>query len=758
MTRRALIGIAAMLVLVAATDRRYAGRPLVDALHDLESQGLRLIYSDDVVLPQMIVKQEPQASDARKILDELLAQHQLRATAGPRGTLLVVKAEERKSVPPEMPVTLAEIVVTPSQFEMLSQEPERRQFMSRDEVRRVPHLADDLYRAIARIPGTASSDVTARLNIRGGSENEVSVFLDGAEVYDPFHLRDLFRAFSTIDAEAVGAVDILTGGFPSEYGGRMSGVIDVDTLAPSERRTEVGISLLNTRLLSQGTFAGDRGEWLLSFRRGYLRELLLLIDNADELDPRYYDLLAKVQWRLSDSTIVSAHILAADDKMRVNETSENAAASSRDTYLWVNARGAPRPNLYLQSIASFVQLTTKRRGTYGGVNFEDSGSAHDERHARIVGWKNDVTLNLTPSNVLKGGVTLRRVRAEYDYDAIASNQFFTAIPGGPPASFTRQADETVSGSEVAAYVADRIRLSERVVAEAGLRVESESYTPDGTHVNPRLNIAWMIGPRTSVRAAWGRFSQPQFVYELPVEDGINEFSPAQRADHRVIGLDHRFSSAVSARAEVYEKKFSNLRPRFENIFDKLVIFPELQHDRVRIDAESARAQGAELLVRVEPPQSQVSGWISYSRSKVTDRVGDRDIPRSWDQRHALNGSVNYRIGSAWNFNVAGTYHTGWPITLVSATLQGNRIAPKIDMLNGARLPGYRRVDFRVSRNVPAGRGTFTFFAEVFNALNQSNVVRVNRFDFFVDSGSVRVEPRYESLFRALPSFGVTWHF
>jgi hypothetical protein len=69
-------GLACGLTL-AAQQTRYAGRPLANALRDLESRGLRLIYSDDVVRPDMIVKNEPRATEPRRILDELLREHAL---------------------------------------------------------------------------------------------------------------------------------------------------------------------------------------------------------------------------------------------------------------------------------------------------------------------------------------------------------------------------------------------------------------------------------------------------------------------------------------------------------------------------------------------------------------------------------------------------------------------------------------------------------------------------------------------------------
>ena len=263
-----------------------------------------------------------------------------------------------------MPVTLEEIVVTPSRFTILRQEAESRQFLSREEVRRVPHLSDDLYRAIGRIPGTTSADVSARFNLRGGEEDEVLVLVDGAEIYDPFHVRDLYRAFSTIDAEAVGSVDVLSGGYPVEYGGRMSGVVDISTLSPTETKHEIGVSLLNTRLLSQGTFAQSRGAWMFSLRRGYLREVLAVIEDTADINPRYYDLLGKVQWTLDERTVVSAHVMASRDRLTLDEgPGTTAYANYDDRYAWLNLRRSWTGALFTQSVLSWGTMGRDRKGT-----------------------------------------------------------------------------------------------------------------------------------------------------------------------------------------------------------------------------------------------------------------------------------------------------------------------------------------------------------------------------------------------------------
>ena len=248
--RRYLLFMAVLCLTRDAPHRRndaLRGRSLAEALHILEGRGLQLIYSNDVVRPEMIVGIEPKSTEPRQMLDELLREHHLHATNGPRGSIVIVRDAEKaapraaKTKPAQMPVALESIVVTPSRFTIFTSEPEGHQFLSRDEVRTVPHLGDDVYRAFDRLPGITGLDLSARFNIRGGQEDETQVLMDGAEIYDPFHVRDLYRAFSTIDAEAIGAVDVLTGGFPLQYGGRMSGVIDISSLKPEARRhTELG--------------------------------------------------------------------------------------------------------------------------------------------------------------------------------------------------------------------------------------------------------------------------------------------------------------------------------------------------------------------------------------------------------------------------------------------------------------------------------------------------------------------------------------
>jgi hypothetical protein len=114
------------------------------------------------------------------------------------------------------PRFLDDVVVTPSQYSFLHREPEPRQILDHDEVERMPHLGDDLFRVTHRLPGIAAGDISALFGVRGGAPDEVQIVLDGLEIHDPYHLRQFYKALSIIDSEVIGGVDLLTGGFPIE--------------------------------------------------------------------------------------------------------------------------------------------------------------------------------------------------------------------------------------------------------------------------------------------------------------------------------------------------------------------------------------------------------------------------------------------------------------------------------------------------------------------------------------------------------------
>lgn len=131
----------------------------------------------------------------------------------------------RSSPPPEVvfllePSTLVveEVVVLPSRISLLVDAPTAELALERDQVQALPHLGDDIFRALSLLPGVATNDVTARIQVRGGRRDETEVLLDGEELHQAFHLRDYDDAASVVAPSTLASAQLSTGGFSAARG------------------------------------------------------------------------------------------------------------------------------------------------------------------------------------------------------------------------------------------------------------------------------------------------------------------------------------------------------------------------------------------------------------------------------------------------------------------------------------------------------------------------------------------------------------
>jgi len=287
-----------------------------------------------------------------------------------------------------------------------------------------------------------------------------------------------------------------------------------------------------------------------------------------------------------------------------------------------------------------------------------------------------------------------------------------------------------------------------------LRWDEQSYGVESDdQFGPRINLAWRLDERTRLLASWGRYQQFQGIEELPVEDGIEEFEPAQHADHAIVGIERDLGEAYALRVEAYRKDYSSLRTRYENLFDPLSLAPELRWDRVAIQPSAAEATGVELLLSTHHT-APWNGWVSYAWSRATDREGGRDVRRGWDQSHTVNAGLGWTQG-LWQATVVAQYHTGWPVTPIGLDGAGNVV---IGTRNADRYADFASLDARVSYEWPLPRGTLTAHAEVTNAFDRENPCCTDLYYVTDTSGPPRLERDLRHWLPLVPSVGVLWKF
>jgi hypothetical protein len=280
---------------------------------------------------------------------------------------------------------------------------------------------------------------------------------------------------------------------------------------------------------------------------------------------------------------------------------------------------------------------------------------------------------------------------------------------------------------------------------------------------------WAINEDTVLRGGWGLYHQSQRPHELQVQDGETEFRKAERSEHLTLGVERSFrteNAVWNAQVNGFLRSMDDLRPRWENLFEPLPLFPETRFDRYLVDATSADAYGAELYL-ARRGLGRFDWWIAYTWSKATDEIGGQDVYRQFDQRHALNLTVTWRPTKRWTIGAAWVFHSGWPTTDVTAELveypDGSfEIIPELGPINGERLDDYHRLDLRASRTwTLKRRGLIELFIDIQNLYDRRNVagLEINEASFQVDNdGNVVFAPKEEKWLGILPSFGVRWSF
>ena len=768
---RTFVVLAIALPCAAVAQSEYQNLTLEQAFEALERDGLLILYSSDLVKPWMRVRDEPASDTPREILVEILIPHDILVEDGPDDTLLLVRNQAVAEAPdveatpiaaaviaPQEP-DLAEIIVSTSQYNFVRGSPATVTSFSAADLQITPDFSDDPLRTLAVLPGAARGDFSAKVNVRGGGSDETLVRFDDLRLYNPFHLKDFQAFFSAIDPQIASDINVYTGAFPVSFGDRMSSVIEIEPLQAEEKLIrEISLSFFNASLMSAGRFNDDKTDWLVSGRRGNM-DLILEFVETKVGEPSYVDLYGRIRHAFTDSISVSANFLLFDDNVLLfmDDDEERATADYRDEYYWLRIDLVPSANLAGNILIARTELDGDRSGRViqPGVAF---GSLDEMQTVTIESLQADWSWRVAEPLEIQFGGEIRSSEGRYSYRDDAQFELLFLEPGAPNTpTRTRNLDAIVDGEQYGAYLNLRWEPLTRLTAEAGLRWDKETLSPESDdQLSPRISALYRLGKNTDLRASWGRFFQAQAPNELQISDGETTFFPAERSDQVVASLEHRLSSGIELRIEAYEKAYKQLRPRYENLLNTFVYLPELKPDRVRVAPDRATAKGLEIMLR-RPASDPLGWWVNYTWSEVKDTINGVKSRRNWDQQHGVNAGVNYRT-EKWELSVAGKYHSGWPTT--SANLASGGPVPLVATgpRNDRRLSNYRSVDARVARLYQFSEAnTLTVFVEVSNVFDHTNDCCV-QFEIEPSTAMLNLETEKEPYLPRFPSAGFIWRF
>lgn len=750
---------AAILHEAAGQPAPEAGTRIVDFIAELRNDGINVIYSDELLTDAMRTDAAPGDGPLDR-LRSMLAPYGLELRPGPRGSWLVARVEKPSAAPGPPPAQtpftpspppIENVIVTASRYAFARSTAPSTQRLDRAQLENLPSLGDDAIRATHDLPGVSTSGLSARFNVRGGASDETLFLLDGVRLYDPFHLKDFQSLFSSISPRILDSVEMRTGGYPVEFGDRMSAVVEMQTLRPIEaRHHELSVSLLSSSFLSSGRFDDDRGAWLASIRRGHL-DFLSEAADSDIGQPQYSDFFAKLSYALGAGWNITGGILLLNDKLSLRDPpSAIAGADYDDSYYWLRFDHEPGARFAGSYLLSRSRIDASRAGSIDDPSLS-MGALRNDRSFDAEVLKADWSYELSERSHIRWGVELEDLAAEYDVDLAAVFPAPIEFAGNIRSRTTSNVDLDLSGRQSAAYAAWRMRPIERMTAELGLRWDRQSYIDD-EQLSPRAHLLIDVGERSSLRASWGRYSQSQGLEELKAADGVVEFFRAQEAEHLVLGFETLLGAGSALRVEAYRKEFEHLRPRFENLYAHVSLLPELLPDRVRIDPLHGEASGIE--VTVDGETGPWEWWASVVRANVRDVLSGGRFRRSWQEAWSAKAGATW-TGARWTVSAALSTHDGWPRTALE--LEGGALVA--GELNALRFADFASIDVRASRRSVGERIALAWFVEVTNLLGRHNPCCVDYTVGFDELGRpISLDTELDEWLPTVPSIGFLLEF
>ena len=641
------------------------------------------------------------------------------------------------------PVELEKIVVTPGRFTIYDGTSARIS-LSQKEIERFPLIDNDVMRAGHVFPGVVSSDYSARFSVRGGEKDDISVRLDGMELYNPYHLQDFGGAVSLIGLELVQNTQLLIGGFPAEYGEKMSGVFDLKTRSPNTEQfsANFGVDLINATATLEGPLS-EKGGWLLSARRGYIDLILALMDIDEDYKPQYADVYGKFTYQVTQADTVTLNGLYGWDKnrIRLDDVDNNLDSQYDNATTWAKWRhtfgGSHWTDFFVFAGTSSQDRTTGKADV-------------DDRDFRFFGTKAEFTANLFDQHTFHSGVKWQWLTAQYQYDVQerqAGVNIYKPI----------FVDVDDNGGEFSAFLQDEWQLHPKLALNVGGRYVYQQYRKEGIQryeVGPRVALAIKPTDNLVLRGAWGIYHQPVGLMGIPVEDGIATVGRSEQAVHYVVGAEYTPTNNFLVRVEGYYNTFDNLVGRHREFGRQNQIFEAPQ---------SGDAKGFDVFM-THTVSNRLAWTLGYAYGIAEEIAGGTTIFRQHDRRHAFAVSSNYQFAPTWHLYLSWRFHTGEPRTPLIHTevrLPDGSITcdRQFGDTHSARMPAYHSLDFRITKRSPYRRWELSWYFQILNLYNHRNLDQYAFSEVLnEETGAIECAIEEEPLFPIVPTLGVTMRF
>lgn len=674
---------------------------------------------------------------------------------------------------------LGEVTVTGKKIETGQMED-----ISKDHLKSLPSASGNAVEGLIQSQAGVSthSELSSQYNVRGGSFDENSVYIDNVEIYRPFLVRSgQQEGISVINPDMVEKISFSTGGYEARYGDKMSSALNIKYRKPKKFEATASASMLGA-----SAFIGvsnKKVSWSNGFRYKTTKHLLGSMDTKGEYSPTFIDYQTYLtytpnkRWeiKLLGNISDNHYNFTPEDRETKFGTMENVKAfqvyfdgQEKDVFrTFFGAVGITRnfgEKTSLSLIASAFNTREQEKydiqGQYWLTQTETSenlGVGTYFQHAR-----NYLKAHVESAKLLfktkykkhdiEGAFTFKKEKItenSVEYEMRDSSNYSIPHTGKDLYMiYSMRAKNVLDANRIEAYVQDAFRFTSNnektlYTLNYGVRLSHWSYTKE-TIVSPRVSLGIIpaFNENITMRFATGLYYQAPFFKELrdtTTQNGItyaslNSKAKSQRSIHFIAGFDYRFrmnNRSFKFTAEAYYKALGNLVPYSVNNV-KVVYYGS--------NESSGHAAGIDLKLYGEFVPGTDS-WLSLSLMNTSMKLNGKSIPLPTDQRYAINlFFTDYFPGTdRWKMSLKLALADGLPFSAPHQELESNVF----------RAPAYKRADIGLSYRLLNNEGKQRKHIQLRNVwlgaecLNLFGINNVNSYYWITDvTGGQYAVPNY----------------
>jgi len=615
------------------------------------------------------------------------------------------------------------------------------------ELSKIPQVGEpDVFRSIQALPGvTAINDLSSLIFLRGGNFDETLISVDNVSLFNPYHLGEMF---SIINPDIIQLARLYTSNYPSNYGGYLSGILDLKSKTNYKFSGSVSLSILSLKLYA--SIPVLKGSLIIGARRAYFD---LITNITGTAFPYYfYDLYGKYALPIDDNNLFEFSFLYTKDLYDIFSGEEYQRINDGNNPSWGNLLFSSKyfhsfnendfVDVSIYSTNSTIEADAEAMYLYneGDLSSNDAGidsinSLFIDNYIKEYGLKSSLNIKFQGHSFLTGleikNMSLKNAWdiKENDLSGLLKYPLEEVFFDFAPNPYSSK-DETWDYSY---YLLDKIQLNKKIELTPGFRT---SYVTKLNNIffEPFILLFYTINEKVSLKLSYGSYYQ--YFYTIKDQQHQELYAPFSSYflanDKNEVGLSTHFTlglrvvdllPGIDLNLEPYYKLRKNLPSSYK--IDRSYRF------------EDGYAAGVDILLKKE--RGEFYGWISYSLSRTVKKNDDYTYYANYDRTHNLKILINFQPWDNWTISGFWTFSSGLPATpVIGKYLRGNdnlnnnhgfpttvdyegRVWNIIEgRKNSTRLSDYSRLDLGITGSFLWNKIIIKPYLQILNVYNSFN--------------------------------------